>query len=118
MINHSGLFKAFTGTGKSVLLRHIVESLRRKGRQVAVTASTGVAAVNIGGTTIHAFAGKFPVSIGYYAVLTHLIGIGHSRLSSDGLIKRVLGNKKNLNRLKSARVLVIDESQCFAFWFF
>lgn len=43
------------GVGKSAVLREIVRRLRSKGKCVAVTASTGVAAVSIGGTTIHSF---------------------------------------------------------------
>lgn len=42
-----------------MLLREIIRRLRAKGRRVAVTASTGIAAVNVGGTTLHAFAGKY-----------------------------------------------------------
>jgi hypothetical protein len=49
------------GTGKSVLLREIIKGLREKYRArpdaVAVTASTGIAACNVGGTTLHSFAG-------------------------------------------------------------
>jgi ATP-dependent DNA helicase PIF1 len=50
------------GTGKSVLLREIIQRLRMNGLRVAVTASTGIAAVNIGGTTLHAFAGAIPIT--------------------------------------------------------
>lgn len=50
--------KSQTGTGKSVLLREIIrlrgDSL--SGR-VAITASTGIAALNIGGVTLHSWAG-------------------------------------------------------------
>jgi chromosomal replication initiation ATPase DnaA len=47
------------GTGKSYLLRYIIQELRLKHgfAQVAVTAPTGIASVNIGGSTIHSFAG-------------------------------------------------------------
>ena len=41
---------------KSTLLRYIIHMLPRA--STFVTASTGVAAVNIGGATIHSFAGK------------------------------------------------------------
>nr|HPQ81858.1 AAA family ATPase [bacterium] len=40
------------GTGKSTLLSLFIE---KTGRQVAVLAPTGVAAVNVGGQTIHSF---------------------------------------------------------------
>ncbi len=45
------------GTGKSVLLGRVVTDLRKTGKQVAVTASTGISAINIGGVTIHSFLG-------------------------------------------------------------
>ncbi|KAG5494705.1 hypothetical protein JIQ42_02320 [Leishmania sp. Namibia] len=45
------------GTGKSHLLRSIAESLTAQGRRIAVTASTGIAALNIGGNTFHSTFG-------------------------------------------------------------
>lgn len=41
------------GTGKSVVIREIVRQLEAKGRRVAISATTGAAAVNIGGRTLH-----------------------------------------------------------------
>lgn len=45
------------GVGKSETMRRIVRDLRRKGKRVAVTASTGIAAVNVSGLTIHSCLG-------------------------------------------------------------
>ncbi|KPA84706.1 putative mitochondrial DNA repair and recombination helicase protein PIF4 [Leptomonas pyrrhocoris] len=45
------------GTGKSFLLVAIASALSRKGLRVAVTASTGIAALNIGGNTFHSELG-------------------------------------------------------------
>ena len=45
------------GTGKSTLLAHFTETTAK---QVAVLAPTGVAAVNVGGQTIHSFFGFRP----------------------------------------------------------
>lgn len=54
-------FTGSAGTGKSVLMREIIKKLRDKYRRepdrVAVTASTGLAACNIEGVTLHSFAG-------------------------------------------------------------
>ena len=47
------------GTGKSLILQEAVLRLRRLGKRVAVTASTGIAGVAIGGSTLHAFAATF-----------------------------------------------------------
>lgn len=41
------------GTGKSSLLRHFVKNTEKK--NVVVVAPTGMAAINIGGQTIHSF---------------------------------------------------------------
>ncbi|KAF1849288.1 uncharacterized protein K460DRAFT_245076, partial [Cucurbitaria berberidis CBS 394.84] len=57
----SVFFTGSAGTGKSVLLREIIAALRKKyvrePDRVAVTASTGLAACNIGGVTLHSFSG-------------------------------------------------------------
>lgn len=54
-------FTGSAGTGKSVLMREIIAKLRNKFHRepdrVAVTASTGLAACNIEGVTLHSFAG-------------------------------------------------------------
>lgn len=54
-------FTGSAGTGKSVLMREIIKKLRDKYRRepdrIAVTASTGLAACNIEGLTLHSFAG-------------------------------------------------------------
>lgn len=45
------------GTGKSYLLKHIVQWAEKEGKSVAVTAMTGVAAILIEGQTFASFAG-------------------------------------------------------------
>lgn len=90
-------FTGAAGTGKSVLLRRIISELRgkyrRKGTQaVAITASTGLAACNIGGMTLHSFGG---------------IGLGEDPVSR--LVDKIRKNRKAHQRWKSTKVLVIDE---------
>ncbi|AET41189.1 DNA helicase Ecym_7362 [Eremothecium cymbalariae DBVPG len=82
------------GTGKSILLRELVKALRAKygASAVAVTASTGLAAVSIGGTTVNRFSG---------------IGIGAGVL--DKLVERAKKKKEVFERWKRTRVLIIDE---------
>ncbi|SCV70212.1 BQ2448_1606 [Microbotryum intermedium] len=92
----SVFFTGSAGTGKSVLLREIITSLKRKyastSDAVAVTASTGMAACNIGGTTIHSFA-----------------GIGIAIETADQLVRKVQKNKTARGRWQRVKVLLIDE---------
>ena len=53
---HSVFFTGCAGTGKSLLLKHILRTLPKD--TTFVTASTGLAASALGGTTINAFAGE------------------------------------------------------------
>jgi ATP-dependent DNA helicase PIF1 len=59
--NRSVFFTGPAGTGKSVLMRAIITDLKKKyskdPERVAVTASTGLAACNISGMTLHSFSG-------------------------------------------------------------
>lgn len=41
------------GTGKSYLTEQFISELRSKNKTVIVTAPTGIAAINVGGATIH-----------------------------------------------------------------
>ncbi|SCV02632.1 LAMI_0H01354g1_1 [Lachancea mirantina] len=82
------------GTGKSVLLRVLIKTLRRMygHGSVAVTASTGLAACSIGGITVHSFAG---------------IGLGIGEPSK--LVQKVKRSKKHVLRWQNISALVIDE---------
>jgi ATP-dependent DNA helicase PIF1 len=85
------------GTGKSVLLREIISALKtayaRNPEAVAVTASTGLAACNVGGITLHSFA-----------------AFGLGRESVEELARKVKRNKKGFERWRRTKVLIIDES--------
>jgi ATP-dependent DNA helicase PIF1 len=87
-------FTGSAGTGKSYILRLCVDALRRRHKKytVYVTAPAGIAACNVGGTTLHSFA-----------------GIGKGDLSEWELIERVQKNQHARRRWKRCRVLVIDE---------
>lgn len=92
----SVFFTGSAGTGKSVLLREIIKGLRdkhkREPERVAVTASTGLAACNIGGVTLHSFAG---------------IGLGKEAVPE--LAKKIKRNAKAKKRWLLTKTLVIDE---------
>lgn len=56
---HNVFVTGSAGTGKSYLLRYVIQELLTKhgDEGVAVTAPTGIAAININGMTVHSFAG-------------------------------------------------------------
>lgn len=95
MFGHKNVFfSGSAGTGKSYLLRTIIRRLRNRygPSAVAVTASTGLAATNIEGTTLNRFAG---IGLGVESAMALVGKIRHSRISTD--------------RWKSTRYLIMDE---------
>ncbi|CAL1533501.1 unnamed protein product [Lymnaea stagnalis] len=82
-------FTGSAGTGKSFLLKRIVGSLPPN--HTFATASTGVAACHIGGTTLHAFA-----------------GIGAGRASLDKCIE-LASRSKVAQQWRTCKHLIIDE---------
>jgi ATP-dependent DNA helicase PIF1 len=80
------------GAGKTYVLNQFIGRAMRAGKRLAVTASTGIAASHIGGTTIHSWSG---------------LGI-LDELSSDDL-KRLGGSDRLIKRYNTIDILVIDE---------
>lgn len=82
------------GTGKSFTLKTVIECLHlMHGKEnVFVTASTGIAACAIGGTTVHSWGG---------------IGLGKD--SARELAEKVAGKMQIRKRWQNCRALVIDE---------
>jgi len=78
------------GSGKTHVLNKFVRDARVDGKSVAVTASTGLAATHLGGSTVHSWAG---------------IGI------ADQLGKRTVAemSKSRIDQIGKADILVIDE---------
>jgi ATP-dependent exoDNAse (exonuclease V) alpha subunit len=54
---HNVFLTGAGGVGKSHLTRIFIEQAQERGRPIDVTASTGVAAILVGGSTIHSWAG-------------------------------------------------------------
>jgi hypothetical protein len=54
---HNIFLTGVAGTGKSEVTKTIIRELRNEGKRVSVAGSTGVAAVAIGGSTLHSLAG-------------------------------------------------------------
>ena len=80
------------GTGKSYVLHHLIRALKEQhgNTTVHVTASTGVAAAQIGGVTLHSFAG---------------IGLGKG--DPKILVKKM--KEQTVLRWRQARALIVDE---------
>jgi ATP-dependent DNA helicase PIF1 len=77
------------GTGKSFLLKFLKEKL---GGRLRVVATTGVAAINVGGSTLHSWAG---------------IGLGEGTAAE--LAAMISENPRASSRIRKAEILAIDE---------
>jgi ATP-dependent exoDNAse (exonuclease V) alpha subunit len=80
------------GAGKTYVLTQYIAYLKEKGKPFAITASTGIVATAIDGTTIHSFSG---------------LGIKDTLNKND--LERLQFNKKIASRIKNIEVLIIDE---------
>ena len=84
------------GTGKSVTLRHLVRALKQQRNMTVtnmpVTAPSGIAALNVNGSTIHSWAG---------------IGLGDR--SAVDLTNEVLRVPFRKRKWQTCKVLIIDE---------
>lgn len=91
-LGHNAFITGAAGSGKTHLLNDYIKYLKDRGVEVGITASTGIAATHIGGTTIHAWSG---------------LGV-RDKLSPYDL--EDLESKSYLwKRLSRAEVLIIDE---------
>ncbi len=80
------------GTGKSFCLTVLFGFLAAKGVFVGKSALTGVAALNIGGSTIHSWA-----------------GMGLADEDVDSVVEMAMNNKKARGRIQGTSVLFVDE---------
>ena len=80
------------GSGKTYTLNEYILYLKNRGVSVAITASTGIAATHIGGTTIHSWSGS-----------------GIKDDLSDQDIERLVQKEYLYKKFEKAKVLIIDE---------
>jgi ATP-dependent DNA helicase PIF1 len=89
---HSIFVTGSAGTGKSHLLKYLKQNYLDSG--LHITASTGIAAVNISGQTIHSWA-----------------GIGLANIPLENILENILSRKFSYlrKRIRSTNMLAIDE---------
>ena len=87
---HSVLLTGAAGAGKTYVLNQFIRRARANGKNIAVTATTGLAATHLHGTTIHSWA-----------------GIGVHENIPNGHISKMSKQRKDI--ISKADVLIIDE---------
>ncbi|OHA62673.1 MAG: hypothetical protein A3E07_01100 [Candidatus Wildermuthbacteria bacterium RIFCSPHIGHO2_12_FULL_45_9] len=100
-MGHSVYLTGEAGSGKTYVLNQYIEWLCQHEIMPSVTASTGIAATHLGGTTIHSWSG---------------IGVREKILPFD--LERMEQKKSLWERLHEARVLIIDEISMLSGEFF
>ncbi len=80
------------GSGKTHTINRYIAWLHERGVNVAVTASTGIAATHVNGMTIHSWSG--------IGIKSHL---------TDWDIDAIMTKEKTMRRILDAKVLIIDE---------
>lgn len=78
------------GAGKTFVLNQFIALAKHEGKKVSVTATTGLAATHLGGTTIHSWA-----------------GIGIQDTISRGFVEHLAKGRKEI--IEKTDVLIIDE---------
>lgn len=91
-MGYSAYLTGEAGAGKTYALNAFIAWLRERGIEPSVTASTGIAATHLGGTTIHSWSG---------------IGVRDALTSFD--LERMEQTKNLWQRFENARTVIIDE---------
>ena len=87
------------GAGKTYVLNEFIRQARADGANVAVTASTGIAATHIDGQTIHSWS-----------------GVGLANVLTPNLLKTIKTRRRR--KIQAADVLIIDEVSMMHAWLF
>ncbi len=90
LAGESALLTGPAGTGKTFVLNQFIRLSKYEGKHVSVTATTGLAATHLGGTTIHAWA-----------------GIGVNDVLPGGFVEHMAKGRKEI--IEKTDVLIIDE---------
>ena len=87
------LLTGYAGTGKSFLLKYIVDYFKSKNIEIGISATTGISAIGINGRTIHSLLG---------------LGLG-TKTANELFIYNRKRNPKLIKNIKALKVLIIDE---------
>jgi PIF1-like helicase/Helix-turn-helix domain len=91
-LGHTTFLTGEAGAGKTYVLNKYIDYLKHYNITHAVTASTGIAATHIGGTTIHSWS-----------------GMGIKDVISDWDLDMMTQNEKLVKRYINTKILIIDE---------
>ncbi len=91
-LGHTTFLTGSAGTGKTYVLNQFIDYLKKHNIVHAVTASTGIAATHIGGTTLHSWS-----------------GMGIKDVISDWDLDIMSQKEKLVKRYLTTQVLIIDE---------
>lgn len=80
------------GAGKTYVINQYVKWLESHGIYPAITATTGIAATHVGGSTIHSYS-----------------GIGIEKDIDDYKIEKIMEREKLVKKIQNTKVLIIDE---------
>lgn len=104
--NQSVFLTGKAGTGKTTLLRKIIESTYK---QAIIVAPTGIAALNAGGVTIHSF---FQLPFGGFIPEFNIapqFTDGMKLETKDSLMRHFKMNSQRKNLIRNMDLLIIDE---------
>ncbi len=90
LAGESALLTGPAGAGKTYTLNRFISLAKAAGKKVSVTATTGIAATHLGGTTIHSWS-----------------GMGIRDELEDGFIERLSKTRREI--IEKTDVLIIDE---------
>lgn len=80
------------GAGKTYVINQYVKWLEQRGIYPSITASTGIAATHVGGSTIHSFS-----------------GIGIEKHIDEHKLEKIMEREKLVKKIQGTNVLIIDE---------